>query len=98
LETLTSLGPTNKSFAKILLDGKPGSTLFNTFVHTKRLYVDPLNELTTLDISFETPDGELYDFGGLDHSFTIELCTVGDTPGGTAFSTNTNKNYNIPTL
>lgn len=94
LETFTfgNIGPL---FAKIQLCDIPGKVLFNSFVQETKYFEDPLNELSTLDIAFYTADGNLYDFNGLNHSFTIELVTVNDIPDGTGISPNTGKNYNI---
>jgi hypothetical protein len=69
--------------------------LFNTYVNTSRFYEDPLAELDSLEIEFLTPDGFLYDFFGLDHSFMLEIVTVNDIPEGTGISANTGRNYNI---
>lgn len=95
LETFTSIGPIKNAFAKILLCDLPGRVLFNTFVPTVHHFKDPLHELSSLDIKFYTPDGYLFDFSGCDHSFTIELVTVGDIPEGSGLSADTGKNYNL---
>ncbi|ARF09434.1 putative minor capsid protein [Indivirus ILV1] len=95
IKTLCTLGKIKDAFAKILLCGKPGKILFNTFVDTYHNFNDPLNELSELTISFYNPDGTLYDFNGADHSFTLELITVYDIPEGTGLSTKTGKNYNL---
>jgi hypothetical protein len=95
LFTLDSIGPVPQSFVKILLCDIPGKVLFNTYVNTSRFYEDPLAELDSLEIEFLTPDGFLYDFFGLDHSFMLEIVTVNDIPEGTGISANTGRNYNI---
>ncbi len=94
LETLFSIGPTKMAFAKILLCDSPGKVIFNSFVPTIRYYEDPVHELRQLDIELLTPDGFLYDFNGIDHSFTIEIVIVSDIPEGTGISASTGKNYN----
>lgn len=95
LVTLYSIGPIKEAFAKINLCDLPGKILFNSHVSTSKLYEDPIHELSTLNIAFYSPDGSLYDFNGLDHSFTIEIVTVQDIPSGTGISANTGRNYNI---
>jgi len=95
LKTLISTGPVKEAFAKILLCDLPGRVLFNSHVPTHEYYNDPLHEVFELEISFYKPNGELYDFNGLEHSMTIELTTVGDIPCGTGINPNTGKNYNV---
>ena len=93
LRTITSIGPTKEAFAKILLCDLPGKILFNSHVPTHEYYNDPLHELFELDIAFYKPNGELYDFNGLEHSMTIEITTVGDIPCGTGINPNTGQNH-----
>jgi hypothetical protein len=95
LETLVSIGPIKSAFAKILLCDLPGKVLFNSYVNTSKFYNDPIHELFELEIEFFSPDGTLFDFNGIDHSFTIEIITVHDIPSGTGISANTGRNYNI---
>jgi hypothetical protein len=96
LVTLFSIGPTKKAFAKLQLCDGPAKVLFNSFVPTSRFYDDPIHELSELEIEYYTPDGTLYDFNGLDHSFTLEIVTVHDIPAGSGINANTGKNYNNP--
>ena len=74
-------------FAKIQLDGEPGTILYNTFVPTPKFLYSPIPQLSRLDIRFRAPDGELYDFNGMDHSFTLKIITAEDHPKGTSLST-----------
>lgn len=94
LRTLTSTGPIKEAFAKILLCDLPGRIIFNSHVPTHEYYNDPLHEVFELEICFYKPNGELYDFNGLEHSMTIEITTVADIPCGTGINSNTGKNYN----
>lgn len=94
LRTLLAIGKIKNAFAKILLCDSPGRILFNTYVPITHYYEDPLSELYRLDISFFTPDGNIFDFNGVDHSFTLEIVTVSDIPEGTGINANTGKNYN----
>jgi hypothetical protein len=97
LVTLNSVTPTKAAFAKIQLvfEEVPRKILYNTFVPTTQLYEDQIRELSELEIKFYTPDGYLYDFNGLDHSFTIEIITVYDIPEGTGINPNTGQNYDL---
>ena len=63
-------------FAKILLSGPPGNILFNTFVETEYVFDDVKNAISYLDIKFFNPDGTIYDFGMLPHSFTLQFSTI----------------------
>ena len=94
LKTLYTLGKIKDAFTKILLCDEPGKVLFNTFVPTFYFFDDPINELFELTISFYQPNGQLYDFNGIDHSFTLEIVTIYDIPEGAGLSIHTGKNYN----
>ena len=73
-------------FAKINLTGLPGRVLYNTFVSTPFFFYDPIYELSELDVAFYDPLGELYNFNGIDHSYTLEVVTIDETPKGTGIS------------
>jgi len=92
---IRSIGNIQDAFAKIQLCDIPGKILFNTHVSTPIKYVDPEHQIDDLSISFYTQDGFLYDFNGIDHSFTLELVTVNDIPVGTGINASTGRNYNI---
>jgi hypothetical protein len=61
-----------KYFAKINLAGLPGKILYDTFVQTASNTYDPI-DIDKLTIHFFAPDGSLYDFNGVDHSFVLEI-------------------------
>ena len=64
----------NKAFAKILLPGDSNRMLYNTFVGGNKVFYDYLfNNLDQLEISFLTNSGNLFDFNGANHSFSIEI-------------------------
>jgi hypothetical protein len=93
IKTYTALGPIKHAFAKIIT-AYPGRLLIDTFVPMYKRYDDPIHELSELKVSFYTPNGELVDFNGIDHSFTLEIVTVSDIPENTAIDADTGKNYN----
>lgn len=95
LTTIDTNSPIKNAFAKILLNDVPGKMLFNSFVNTVGFFVDPLNELSQLSVAFYDPGGTLYNFNGLNHSYTLEIITVNDIPEGTGINSNTGKNYNL---
>lgn len=80
---LDTIGKIKSAFAKINLVGIPGKMLYNTFVSTPKDYYEPIGEISQLTFSFYTPFGELYDFNGIDHSFTLEITTLDDLPQDT---------------
>lgn len=94
VKTFRTIGTIKQAFAKIILCDVPGKVLYNTFVPMNYIFDDPIHELYELDIAFYTPDGYLFDFNGVDHSFTLEIITVTDIPEGTGINANTGKNYN----
>lgn len=93
IQTFYTLGKVRNAFAKIILCGSPGDILYNTFVSMFHIFDNPLHELHNLTITFYAPDGTLFDFSGVDHSFTLEVVTILDIPQGTGISANTGKNY-----
>lgn len=104
IETHKSIGPIKNAFAKIQLfdntdtqdniNSNSNKKLFNTFVNTERIFEDPLHELFEITVNFYNPDGTLFDFNGIDHSYTLDFVTVNDIPGETGINANTGKNYN----
>jgi hypothetical protein len=66
-------GSINGVFAKLLLAGLPGYILFNQYIQLGEEFKDNIQSLSELEFFFYTPDGSLYDFNGIDHSFTIEI-------------------------
>jgi hypothetical protein len=90
-KVIENLGKVKDVFAKILLSGAPGKVLFNTFVMTPKYYFDPIPEISSLTFSFYSPDGNLYDFNGLNHSFILEITTLNELPKGVGISNNMGK-------
>lgn len=76
LNTTINLGSPNvpKYFAKINLSGLPGKILYDTFVPSSITSYDPI-DINKLTIKFFAPDGTLFDFNGVDHSFVLEIMT-----------------------
>lgn len=69
----------NNAFAKILLPGESNQTLYNTFTSgTKIFYQETLNTLDSIEVCFLTDDKFLFDFNGLEHSFSIEIYEIVD--------------------
>lgn len=60
-------------FAEIRYTGEPGTIVFDSFSPVIKTFNPPLQELSQLDIKFLTGKGELVDFRGVDHNFTLEI-------------------------
>jgi hypothetical protein len=71
-------------FYKINLKGMIGRTIYNTYADQPIFYNEPLRRLDRLTLDFLSPDGNLYDFNGLEHSFTLEIVTHEEIPEGTS--------------
>lgn len=63
----------NGVFAKLLLSDAPGSILFNQYIQLAEFLSKPIKSLSEFEFNFYSPSGELYEFNGLDHSFTLEI-------------------------
>ena len=79
----------NQAFSKILLYGAcsqvdgsnyskymGGNYVYNTFVKMNKIFYTPIHEISKLSFEFYAPTGELYDFNGMDHSFTLKITTL----------------------
>ncbi len=60
-------------FAKLLLSDSPGSILFNQYIQLAEQLNKPIKTLNELEFKFFSPSGSLFEFNGLNHSFTLEI-------------------------
>lgn len=94
-EELACINSTNNnnihSFAKILITGNYGEKMLNSFVHTPYMFPAVIPKLFKLDFKFTFSDGKIYDFMGIDHSFTLDIICVDDKPIDTNISCNLGK-------
>jgi hypothetical protein len=74
------------SFAKILLTGLPGDVLFDSFVNYPYEFDFPLATLIELQIKITYPDGTLPDFRNINHSFTLRITELVNTPRNTGIN------------
>ena len=65
--------------------------MYDTFIETPLNFDSPIAQLDNIDVSIITPDGNLYDFNNLDHSYTIKIVTLNDKPRATGVSSNNGK-------
>ena len=88
---MLDVGSVKQAFGKILLNDIPGNTLFNTFVPATMIFQDPIASISQLDIHFYSPDGSLYNFNNVNHSFTIEIMTKEEIPTDSGISARTGR-------
>lgn len=86
IEMIKSNSPVKNLFSKILLTNKTGY-IFNSFVNTNKIFTIPITELSELKFEFLTPNGELYDFNNLEHSFMLEITTIDNDVVDTGINT-----------
>lgn len=79
LNNVFSTGPVDNIFAKLVLQDSPGSELFNGFVVNDNEFDNPIALLDELDLTVYAPNGQLYNFNGLDYSFSLEILEYVDT-------------------
>ena len=91
LNGIINLNNIKKIFTKINLSGLPGKVLYNTFIPTTIYYNEPIDSLSSLSFNFYTPEGNLFDFNGLNHSFTIEFVCIDILPKETGISSKTGR-------
>ena len=79
-------------FYKLILNGAPGSTLYNTFVGNAFVPQEGLMaKLEYLSISFRTQENNLFQFNNAEHSFTLEITEVVDLPESSGMSSRRGK-------
>ena len=60
-------------FSKLLLAGEPSSILYNQFIQLGEIFTIPIASFSEWEVSFYDADGDLYNFGNLEHSYTLEI-------------------------
>lgn len=91
LNNVLTVGPVKKIFSTIVLTDIPGKTIYNSFIPSSNIFIEPISELNEITVSFFNPDGSLYDFEGLDHFFTIEIISLRENPLDTGISAKTGR-------
>ena len=85
-ELVDNISNTLTAFAKILLSGKPGDVLYNTFVNYPFEFDFPLTMLNELQVKIIYPDGTSPDFRNINHSFTLKITELINTPRNTGIN------------
>lgn len=73
LNTIQNTTPVSNVFSVIRWYENPGKVVFDSFITTTKIFNPPLSTLSELNFEFRKSDGNLVDFNGIDHSFTIEI-------------------------
>ena len=89
LSNIHNLGPVDDVFAKIQLQDIPNTVLYNTFVRAPKIFEDPIKELSELEFTFFSPEGQLFNFGGIDHSYCLRIVELVVLPIDTHISERT---------
>ena len=61
------------AFAKVMLAGNVENFVYDQYIQLGSIFKEPLANLSTINFRFTSPTYQLYDFNGVDHSFTIEV-------------------------
>lgn len=79
-------------FAKILMSGLPGDVLYNTFINYPLEFDFPLSTLNEIQVKITYGDGTFPDFRNIDHSFTLKITEMINSPRNTGINSK-NINY-----
>jgi hypothetical protein len=47
--------------------------VYNQFIQLGEYFKEPINTLSDLEFIFYDPTGELFNFGSMEHSYTLEI-------------------------
>jgi len=90
LNIIGNSGKIKNFFNKISFDTENDQDLiYNTFINSDITLPELLPELYEIKVSFYTPEGELIDFNGMDHSYILQIVTINNKPNNTTVDTNT---------
>ena len=94
LSNITHFGSKNidNVFAKINMKCKSKHNDHDEYVITPIIFNTPYT-LSKLSLSFYSPDGILYDFNGLEHSFMLEITTLDELPVGVGIDAVSGREY-----
>jgi hypothetical protein len=88
-------GAVKDIFALIKLIATPNSLVFDTFIHNPIIFSKVIDSISELEFEFYSPDGELYEFNGLDHSFCLRIYETINIAADTHFSSKTGKQLQL---
>ena len=73
IHTIDNAAKIRNAFAKILLAAQSGSYVYNSFVSSPVIFEEPIPYLDKLEFKFVDYNGNVYNFNGLDHSFSLMI-------------------------
>jgi hypothetical protein len=76
-------------FAKINLKSTNNEVLVDSIISPPVFYYNPIQRLNQLTFEFYDPNGDLYNFNNVDHSFVLEFTMVDNIPQNTGLNSNT---------
>ena len=71
LTTVDNNSNVRNAFAKLLLPTRAGSYSFNSFITSPKIFINPIAKLSKLEFKFVDYYNNLYQFNGIDHSFSL---------------------------
>jgi hypothetical protein len=71
-DSLTT-GKITHVMAKLLLSDEPGNVIYNKYIQMGGVFKQKIQTLYEWEVRFLDPNGELFEFGNLDHSYTIDI-------------------------
>ena len=75
-------------FAKINLSNNTRELLIDSIICPPIFYYNPIDRISSLTFEFYTPQGVLFDFNNIDHSFILELTMMDNIPENTGLLSN----------
>lgn len=72
-ESSYTTGNIDGVFSKLLLAGDPGTIMYNQFIQLGEYFKEPISTLSDFEVAFYDPIGELFNFGSIEHSYTLEI-------------------------
>ena len=89
LSVFQNTGNLSTFFGKINLTSTNTNILVDQILSPPIFYYNPLQRLNELSFEFFDPDGNLFDFNNVDHSFILELTSIDNIPKNTGLNSNT---------
>ena len=74
------------------MSGLPGDVLYNTFINYPLEFDFPLSTLNEIQVKITYGDGTFPDFRNIDHSFTLKITEMINSPRNTGINSK-NINY-----
>jgi hypothetical protein len=81
-------------FAKINLTSTNTGIMIDELISPPIFYYNPILRLNELTFEFFDPNGEIYDFNNVDHSFILEFTMIDNIPENTGLNSNSSNIVN----